>query len=42
MFVYDREVPPLRQWLALAYSLYREFNFKFFDYNFTIILSKRR
>ena len=42
MFVYDSKVPPLKQWLALAYSQYREFSFKLFNYNFTIILSKRK
>ncbi len=42
MFIYDNEVPPVKQWLALAYSVYKEFNFKLFDLDFTIILSKRK
>ena len=42
MYIYDNEVPPVKKWLALAYSLYKEFNFKLLDYNFTIILSKRK
>jgi len=42
MFVYDKEVPPVKQWLALAYSVYKEYNFKILDLDFTIILSKRK
>ena len=42
MFVYDSKVPPLKQWLALAYSIYREYSFRLFQYTVTVILSKRK
>ncbi len=42
MYVYDNRVPPVKQWLALAYSLYKEFNFRLLNYSFTIIMSKRK
>lgn len=42
MFTIDRSAPPIREWLSLAYALYKEFNFRILDFDLTIILSKRK
>ena len=42
MFLCDNQVPPVKDWIKIAYSLYKEYTFKLFKYNLIIILSKRK